>query len=114
MISTKPDCRLQAPCSAAPGAFAPRNHNRRLAVVGVFDARPGYVQHKDDRLVAARTLLGQDGVEAFAVGSQRAERVADRNRPVKAGDDTPLVDTVRAPGERGLDHVRDKGMTIGL
>ena len=43
----------------------------------------------------------------FAVGAKRAERVADRGRPVQPGDDTTLVGTVRALAERSLDHVRD-------
>ena len=83
-----------------------QDHDRRLTVVGVFDARPGKVQDDDDRLVATRALFGQDAVEAFAVGAQGAERVADRGRPVHAGDDAAFVGTVWAPAERRLDHVR--------
>ena len=38
----------------------------------------------------AGPLFGENRVEAFAVGPQRAEWISDRGRPVHAGDDAAL------------------------
>ena len=63
------------------------------------------MQDEDDWLVAAGALIGERRFEALAGVTEGAERIAERNGPVDANDDTaPLQD--RAPAKRGLNHPR--------
>ena len=63
------------------------------------------MQHENDRLAAARTLVGEQPFEAFAaIPVESPEGIAEGHTPVDPGNDSAVVILARTPAERGFDH----------
>src|SRR5713226_9012572 len=86
--------------------------DRRLAAVGVLDVRAREMQGAYDGLGGVGPHLRERGLDALAGRSEPAEWIADRDAPVRAGDELAgHGGALRQPGlvqaERELDHVGD-------
>jgi len=62
------------------------------------------MRDEDDRFMRARPLLREKRFQTLAPSAKRAERIADADAPVGAGDDPPLLDSVWAVAECGFQN----------
>src|SRR5262245_28322699 len=61
--------------------------DRALAAVRILDVRGREMQRADHRRASIGPYLGQGALQPFAGGAEGAERIADSDAPVRAGDE---------------------------